>query len=80
MPCAVFLRSPWRWQVEAPQHPQLALFVQCGQRQQAAAGKGGGDARRAQFGENLQRQLVVVGQCAGGQAKRERGRCGEAEQ
>jgi len=41
------------------------------QRQQAAAGEGGGNAWAAQFGEDLQGQFAVVWQRTGGQAERE---------
>jgi hypothetical protein len=50
------------------------------QRQQATAGEGGGDARAAQLGEDLQRQAAVVGQRTSDQAECERGGRGEAEQ
>jgi hypothetical protein len=45
------------------------LHQRAGQRQQAAAGEGGGHARSAQFGEDLLRQFAVVRQGAGEQTE-----------
>jgi hypothetical protein len=50
------------------------------QRQQAAAGERGGNARAAQLGEDLLGQLRVAGQRTGDQAECERSGRGQREQ
>ncbi|MHB8982252.1 hypothetical protein [Thiobacillus sp.] len=48
------------------------MHQRAGEREQAAAGEGRGDARTTQLGQNLEREFAVVGQRARGQAERER--------